>query len=48
MSWMMSRVHTGWVRDTPSPGSDCGYGWYLDGKLAKKTNAFASTGRRSG
>ena len=22
-------------------GSDCGYGWYLDGKLAKKTNTFA-------
>ncbi len=22
-------------------GSDCGYGWYLDGKLAKKTNSFA-------
>ena len=21
-------------------GSDCGYGWYLDGKLAKKTNSF--------
>ena len=22
-------------------GSDCGYGWYLDGKLARKTNTFA-------
>ena len=22
-------------------GSDCGYGWYLDGKLDKKTNTFA-------
>ena len=22
-------------------GSDCGYGWYLDGKLEKKTNTFA-------
>ena len=22
-------------------GSDCGYGWYLDGKLTKKTNTFA-------
>ena len=22
-------------------GSDCGYGWYLDGKRAKKTNTFA-------
>ncbi len=22
-------------------GSDCGYGWYLDGKLAKKSNSFA-------
>ena len=22
-------------------GGDCGYGWYLDGKLAKKTNTFA-------
>ena len=22
-------------------GSDCGYGWYLDGKLARKTNSFA-------
>ena len=22
-------------------GSDCGHGWYLDGKLAKKTNTFA-------
>ena len=21
-------------------GSDCGYGWYLDGKLAKKSNTF--------
>ena len=22
-------------------GTECGYGWYLDGKLAKKTNTFA-------
>ena len=22
-------------------GSDCGYGWYLDGKLERKTNTFA-------
>ena len=22
-------------------GSDCGYGWYLDGKLGRKTNTFA-------
>ena len=22
-------------------GSECGYGWYLDGKLEKKTNSFA-------
>ena len=27
-------------------GSDCGYGWYLDGKLDKKTNTFADFMRR--